>query len=86
MQNVVKVGIREFREHLPQYLLSPSPVAITRHGETMGFYVPVRHYQPAQADIEALKKAILELEKLLSTHGITADQLIADFRDLKRKK
>ena len=31
-----KVGIREFRENLASYLKSQTPVAITRHGTTIG--------------------------------------------------
>ena len=31
------VGIREFRENLASYIESPTPVAITRHGETVLF-------------------------------------------------
>ena len=31
-----KVGIREFRENLADYLESKTPVAITRHGATIG--------------------------------------------------
>ncbi len=34
------VGIREFRGQLSSFLESTTPVAITRHGETVGFYVP----------------------------------------------
>lgn len=83
--NVVKVGMREFREHLPQYLLSSSPVAITRHGETMGFYIPTRHH-PEQADLEALKQATLQLEKLLALNGLTVDELVTEFRALREKK
>ncbi len=38
-----KVGIREFRDNLSSYLLeSESPVAITRHGDTVGYYIPAR--------------------------------------------
>ncbi len=33
----VKIGIREFRENLAGYLESAKPLAITRHGETLGF-------------------------------------------------
>jgi hypothetical protein len=80
--NIVKIGMREFREHLPQYLLSPSPVAITRHGETMGFYIPARH-RSEQADLEALKQAAVQLDKLLSSNGISVDELVAEFRELK---
>ncbi len=39
----VKVGIREFREKLASDLLeSEVRVAITRHGDTVGYYVPAR--------------------------------------------
>jgi hypothetical protein len=39
----VKVGIREFREKLANYLLeSDVPVAITRHADTVGYYIPAR--------------------------------------------
>jgi hypothetical protein len=31
----VKIGMREFRENFASYLESNSPVAITRHGETL---------------------------------------------------
>lgn len=39
----LKVGIREFREKSASYLLeSDVPVAITRHGDTVGYYVPAQ--------------------------------------------
>ena len=39
----LKVGIREFREKLASYLLDTDvPVAITRHGDTIGYYIPAR--------------------------------------------
>ena len=78
--SIVKVGIREFRKHLPQYLLlSSAPVAITRHGETMGFYIPTRH-QPNKAELESLKQAALQLEALLVSSGVTVEELVSEFR------
>ena len=39
----LKVGIREFREKLANFLLqSDKPLAITRHGDTVGYYLPAR--------------------------------------------
>lgn len=39
----LKVGMREFRDNLATYLLeSDSPVAITRHGDTVGYFIPAR--------------------------------------------
>jgi len=82
--NVVKVGIREFREHLPQYLLASSPVAITRHGETVGFYIPTRHH-PEKAELDTLKQAVIQLEELMIAKGLTEDELFAEFRALRKE-
>jgi len=85
--SVLKVGMREFRAHLPQYLLTLVPVAITRHGETVGYYIPTRHHVE-KAELDALKQAAQSLEKLLISHGVTEEELFQEFRALKedRKK
>jgi hypothetical protein len=83
--NVLKVGMREFRAHLPQYLLTAVPVAITRHGETVGYYIPTRHHAE-QAELDALKQAAMALEKLLVSHGETEEELFQEFRTLREGK
>lgn len=83
--NVLKVGMREFRAHLPQYLLTAVPVAITRHGETVGYYIPTRHHVE-QAELDALKQAAMTLEKLLVSHGVTEEELFQEFRALREGK
>ena len=50
-----KVGIREFRADLAEYIAASSPVAVTRHGQTVGYFIPV--HSQAEADLMALKKA-----------------------------
>lgn len=53
----VRVGIREFREELASYLLeSETPVAITRHGDTVGYYIPARR-KGSDAERAALRCA-----------------------------
>jgi hypothetical protein len=39
-EQLKRVGVREFREELSRYLDSPTPVALTRHGHTIGYCVP----------------------------------------------
>ena len=57
----LKVGIREFREKLASYLLeSDVPVAITRHGDTVGYYIPARHKR-AETERAALERSRLSL-------------------------
>ena len=61
----VRVGIREFRENLATYLLeSSSPVAITRHGDTIGYYIPARRTR-SEGDRLALKEAAGRLAAML---------------------
>lgn len=83
---VTKVGMREFRAHLPHYLLTSStPVAITKHGETVGFYIPARHSTQTQ-EREALRQAASQLDQLLATHGLTEEELLAEFRVLREER
>ena len=80
-----KVGIREFRENLADYLESKSAVAITRHGMTIGIYVPTKP-KPSQADLEALRVAGEKMQQLIAAAGTTDDEIISDFKKLRRKR
>ena len=76
----VTVGIREFRENLAAYLLeSDSPVAITRHGDTIGYYIPARRKR-TETERAALQEAAARLEELLAAKGVAEDDVVADFQ------
>ena len=76
----LKVGIREFREKLATYLLeSDKPLAITRHGDTVGYYLPARRRR-SEAERSALRQAAGRLQEMLAAEGITEDEMIADFK------
>ena len=79
-----KVGIREFRENLSNYLDSKTPVAITRHGSTIGIYLPTRP-KPSQADLDALRAAGEKLDAMIVKAGTTEEELMQDFKKLMRK-
>jgi antitoxin (DNA-binding transcriptional repressor) of toxin-antitoxin stability system len=80
------VGIREFRENLAAYLLeSEVPIAITRHGDTIGYFIPARHKR-SEAERSALKEAASQLDALLAAKGITEDELVADFKRSRATK
>lgn len=84
--HVLKVGIREFRTHLPHYLLETGqPVAVTRHGETIGYFMPSREAKSAD-QVAALKAAAAKLDALLAAEGISEDELITEFRHLRAGK
>ena len=80
------VGIREFRENLAAYLLeSDAPVAITRHGDTIGYFIPARRKR-SEAERTALKEAATQLDALLAAKGATEDELVADFKRWRKAK
>ena len=80
-----KVGIREFRENLSSYLESRTPVAITRHGATIGIYVPTKP-KPSQADLEALRLAGEKMQELIATAGTTEKELMDDLKRSRRER
>ncbi len=80
-----KVGIREFRENLSSYLQSKTPVAITRHGATIGIYVPTKP-KPSQADLQALRVAGEKMQQLIAAAGTTEEDLMEDFKTLRRER
>ena len=76
----VTVGIREFRENLAAYLLeSDAPVAITRHGDTIGYYIPARRTR-TETERAALQEAAARLNELLAAKGVDEDDVVADFQ------
>jgi antitoxin (DNA-binding transcriptional repressor) of toxin-antitoxin stability system len=83
--HTTKVGIREFRENLSSYLESKTPVAITRHGATIGIYVPTRP-KPSQADLEALRVAGEKMQELIAAAGTTEHAIMEDFKRLRRER
>jgi PHD/YefM family antitoxin component YafN of YafNO toxin-antitoxin module len=82
----VKVGIREFRENLASYVLeSDKPVAITRHGDTVGYYIPARRKR-SEAEQTALREAASRLQKMLEAEGISEEEIVADFKQFRAAK
>ena len=80
----LKVGIREFREKLASFLLeSDQAVAITRHGDTVGYYIPARRSR-TDAERAALKEAASRLQDALAAEGISEEEIIRDFKRWRR--
>jgi antitoxin (DNA-binding transcriptional repressor) of toxin-antitoxin stability system len=76
-----KVGIREFRADLAEYIASKTPVAVTRHGRTVGYFIPTQGQM--EAAIAALRKASVSLDKMLAEHGMDIEGVVADFKAAK---
>ena len=65
MNRIEHVGVREFRDRATYYLRRGRPLAIERHGEVIGYFLPVRRKDPEEIRkrLEAFEQA---LERFLS--------------------
>jgi len=79
----VKVGIREFREKLAGYLESGTPLAIMRHGETLGYYIPAQK-RSKKAELDAMRAAAKDLDEMIASWGATEDELMEEYKEIRR--
>ncbi len=75
----LRVGVRELREKLAEYVESTVPIEVTRHGQTIGFYIPVPK-QPGQSERDAFLAAGQRMQQECARLGIGEDELLADFQ------
>ena len=78
-----KVGIRQFRAGMAEFIASSTPVAVTRHGQTVGYFIPTQGQ--ADADIAALKQASRVLDQLLATQGVDLDDVVTEFKAARKQ-
>jgi antitoxin (DNA-binding transcriptional repressor) of toxin-antitoxin stability system len=78
-----KIGMREFRENLAGYLESGKPLAITRHGETLGFYIPAQK-RSRKAEVEAMRAAAKDLDAMIATWGASEDELMEEYKEIRK--
>lgn len=78
-----KVGIREFRENLSDYLEGGRPLAITRHGETLGFFIPAQK-RSRKAELEAMQAAARDLDLMIGTWGASEDELMTEYKEIRQ--
>jgi antitoxin (DNA-binding transcriptional repressor) of toxin-antitoxin stability system len=78
-----KIGMREFRENLAGYLEAGKPLAITRHGETLGFYIPAQK-KSRKAEVEAMRAAAKELDAMIAAWAVPEDELMQEYKDIRR--
>lgn len=80
-----RIGVRELREKLSNFLDSSEPIEVTRHGQTIGFYIPIP-MQPGQAERDALLKAGKRLDAELIRLGLKEDELLEEFRNFRQQR
>ena len=79
------IGIREFRDHLATYLLeSEGPLAITRPGDTIGYYLPTRRKR-SEAEKKAIEEAGVRMQEMMKAADVTEDEILEDFKRWRRE-
>ena len=77
------IGVAEFRERLSKHLLTDTPIAITQHGLTVGYYIPTQHVITAE-DKRALSDVTRQLIVLLEQQGLDPEILIKEAQLLRK--
>lgn len=82
MAKLKNVGVREFRDHATNYLSGSDPIAVSKHGRVIGFYIPL------QRDEDEVRHAVTKLGEtvgqVIEESGLSEDGLAALF-DLRRR-
>lgn len=80
------VGIREFRTRLADYLDAIEPVALTRHGVTVGWFIPTPVDRAAQMVSLRSAASASTLDAVLSEQGADTEEVVAEFSTRHRTK
>ena len=76
------VGVREFRDKASHYLSKGEVLAVEKHGEVIGYYIPVKRDEAARkAALEAFEA---KLASFLEETGLSEDEL-AESLTVKRE-
>jgi antitoxin (DNA-binding transcriptional repressor) of toxin-antitoxin stability system len=78
------VGIREFRAALADYIDADTPVTVTRHGQAVGLFVPLR--RPSATEVQGLQEASARFRAKMPLEEAEIDQIVADFDALRRRR
>lgn len=75
-------AIREFRASLAEHIDTDAPVTITRHGQAVGLFVPLR--RPRAEDLQSLEAAAAKVREVLPLSDDEVEAVVADFDALRR--
>lgn len=79
------IGVREFRDQATTLLASGETLVIERHGEAIGFFVPITP-KDRRAGREALGRLGELLDGLQRTTGLDEDALVAEVTGRRRAR
>ena len=83
MAHPKQVGIREFRDHATTYLSGSEPIAVSKHGRVVGFYIPLQVDRDENEVQRVVTKLGHTVQQILRETGMSEDELAALF-DLRK--
>jgi len=75
------VGVREFRQGLAEFIDQNEPVTVTRHGQTVGLFIPV--HRDRNTDIAAYAHAAQRANELLNELALSENEAVEEFAALR---
>ncbi len=78
-----RIGVRELREKLSLFLESTETLEVTRHGQTIGFFIPIPK-KSGQDQRKALVEAGKRMDDELIRLGLKEDELLAEFKQWRQ--
>lgn len=76
-----QVGVREFRDHATTYISGSESIAVTKHGNVVGIYYPIKRDQ--EKVNRALDRFDESIDRILEETGMKRDEL-ADIFDTSK--
>jgi len=74
------VGVREFRADLASYIDRDEPIALTRHGKTVGLFIPTQVERAA--NMAAFRQAADRLDEMLDLDD-QMPEILGEFKRLR---
>lgn len=79
------IGVREFRDQATSLLASDETLIVERHGEPIGFYVPIAA-KDRRAGLDALGRLSTIVDDVLARAGIDEDELVREVAPRRRAR
>lgn len=79
------IGVREFRDQATSLLAAGETLVIERHGEAIGFYVPIQA-KDRRRGREALGRLGAVVDDVLKRSGLDEDELIREVAAKRRPR
>ncbi len=79
------IGVREFRDQATSILAAGETLVIERHGEPIGFFVPIVATD-RQTGREALGRLGKLVEDVIARSGVSEDDLVREISASRRRR